>query len=159
MSEQTQAFDLSDDPKHPKYALTHFTVNEFFDFWPKLEKEMDLIPHTWRHWTKEYIQQAVANGAIQVWGIGPPPDAVMVFFTQIGTYPAVKVLSIVWAAGSFDEEMVPLMDATLTSFARQSNCTEIEVRGRHGWEPHLRGIGFKKEATVWTRPVTDVRIN
>jgi hypothetical protein len=139
--------------------MTQFTVDEFFEFWPKLEKILDRVPHTWRHWTKEYICTSVAIDRTQVWGIGPPPKAVLVLFTTICVHPAMKVLSIAWAAGTFEDEMLPLLDATLTGYARLNECQEIEIRGRMGWEPKLKAVGFERVASMWTRPVLSVKLN
>lgn len=144
---------------NPSFALTQFTVDEFTAFWPKLEEMLDLVPHTWRHWTKEYICSSAASNVIQVWGIGPPPNAVLVFFTQVSIYPVGRVLTLVWGAGSFDEEMLPLLLATMVNFAKMNNCTEIEMRGRRGWGPSLRSIGMKEEYVVWSIPVPDMRMN
>jgi hypothetical protein len=156
---KTQAHDLSESLVSPKYSLTQLTVEEFHQFWPGIESMLDKVPHTWRHWTKDYIVSAVEVGALQVWGIGPPPIAVLTFFTQVGVYPAMKVLHIVWAAGTFHREMLPLMDASLTNYARLNECSAIEIRGRRGWNPHLKAIGFRRESENWMRPVQNVRMN
>lgn len=159
MNKQTQAFDMSDSPKHPKYALTQFSPEEFLAFWPKLEKELDRIPHTWRHWTKDYLQQAVLNNVVQVWGIGPPPNAILILFTQVSIFPAMRVLNVSLALGSLEDDMLPLLDATFVNYARLNDCREVEVRGRMGWDPHLKGVGYKRTDMVWTREVSSVRIN
>jgi hypothetical protein len=95
--------------------MTQFTVDEFFSFWPQLEKMLDTVPHTWRQWTKEYIVASVEAGRIQVWGIGHPPRATLVFFTIVNIYPAMKILGVEWGAGTFEDDMLPLLDATLTN--------------------------------------------
>jgi hypothetical protein len=143
----------------PKYALTNFTPEEFQKFWPNLEDMLDKVPHTWRHWTKDYIFSSALNNTVQVWGIGPPPNAVLVFFTQIAMYPAQKVLCLVWAAGSFKPDMLPLMKATMMNYARLNSCNEIEIRGRRGWEPHFRAAGMTRDSVVWTCKVPNVRIH
>jgi len=147
--------------EHPAVpvAMTLFTPEEFFRFWPKLEKMLDQLPHTWRHWTKEYIQEAVGNNIVQCWGIGPPPDAVLVLMTQINVYPAMRVFNVVWAAGNFTAPMGPLLDATFTNYALAHGCSRIEVRGRDGWTPHLKTAGFRREASVWSKDIYSRSIN
>lgn len=159
MNKLAQAYDLSEAPHQPKFALTQFTAEEFFSFWPQLEEMLDYIPHTWRHWTKEYIQNAVGTRVIQMWGIGPPPNAVFVFFTQVNVFPSMRVLSLTWGAGSFDVGMIPLVHATMVNFAKLHTCEEIEVRGRDGWGPMLKPLGFKKDHSTWTLRVPDMRLN
>lgn len=96
---------------------------------------------------------------MQVWGVGPPPKATLIIFTMINIHPTMKVLALPWAAGRFEVGMEPLIDATLTGYARLNGCEEIEIRGREGWEMKLKSCGFKREAIVWTRPVPSVSLN
>lgn len=142
-----------------RHALTLFTADEFVRFWPDLEQTLDCVPHTWRYWTKEAIYDAIMNGRIQVWGVGEPPKATLILFTSIGIFPAMKVFSVMWAAGRFEDEMLPLLDATLTNYAALNECNEIEIRGRVGWEPKLKSIGFRREASMWSRPVKRHTLN
>jgi hypothetical protein len=158
MTSQT-AYDLSESPMTPKFALTQFTVDEVQAFWPELEKTLDKVPNTWRQWTKEYIWGSIEVGRIQVWGIGPPPRATLVFFTIVCVYPAMKVLSVEWGAGSFEDSMLPLLDAGLVSYAQLNGCAEIEVKGRLGWEPKWKSIGLERQYSVWTRRVPHNNMN
>jgi hypothetical protein len=153
------SYDASDAHAAPRYALTQFTVEEFFQFWEYLEAALDRVPHTWRHWTKEYICTSIANGTMQMWGVGRPPKATLIVMTMVNVYPTMRVLNIAWAVGAFEDDMLPLLDATFTDFARLNSCDEIEIRGRLGWESKLRGIGFTREAAVWTRSVPRVTLN
>jgi hypothetical protein len=153
------SYDLSDCPKSPRFALTQFTVDEVQGFWTELEVMLDQVPHTWRQWTKEYIWSAIETGRLQVWGIGPPPQAILVFFTTVSVYPAMKILSVDWGAGSFHDEMLPLLEAGLTSYAQLNDCAEIEVRGRLGWEPKWKSIGMERQYSVWTRRVPHNNMN
>jgi hypothetical protein len=153
------AYDVGVDHMPPKFALTQFTVDEVQEFWPQLEEMLDAVPHTWRQWTKEYIWRAVEGGRIQAWGIGPPPRAILIFFTTVAVYPAMKILSVEWGAGSFHDEMLPLLDAGLTSYAQLNGCAEVEVKGRLGWEPKWKSIGMERQYSVWTRKVPHNNMN
>lgn len=152
-----QSHDESGKHGARKYTMAQLTVDEFHGFWPQISSMMDKIPHTWTHWTKEYVQSAVEIGGLTAWCIGPPPDAILVFLTSIHLHPAQKVFCVEWAAGTFKKDMIPLIDATWTEFARIQDCTMVEVRGRIGWEPALKSVGFKREAVVWTRRMVDIR--
>jgi hypothetical protein len=154
------AYDLSGGGDElPKFALTQFTVEEFQKFWPQLEEMLDSVPHTWRYWTKDHIYQSVVNDMVQVWGVGPPPKATFVMMTTVNIYPSMKVLTAVWAAGMFDDGMIPLIDAAMTSYARLNNCGALEIRGRPGWDPKFRSVGFQREAMIWTRYLKDSKLN
>lgn len=156
---KTQSHDLSESLDAPKYSLAQLGVEEFYRFWPHISAMMDKIPHTWKYWTKEYVVAAVETNSLVVWCIGPPPDAIFVFFTQVAVYPVGRVLTVPWGAGTFREDMVPLLDGTLDQYAQMQDCFEMQVRGRDGWTKHFEPIGFKREATILSRPVAKVRIN
>lgn len=141
------------------FALTMFTFDEFEKFWPGIEDMLDKVPHTWKYWTKDYIRRAVENDMMQVWGIGPPPEAVLIFFTQVGVYPAARVLHVPWGAGHFDPEMLPTLEAALVNYAQLCECDTVEIRGRPGWDPYFKSVGMKREFSTWTYPVPNLRIN
>jgi len=154
------AYDVSEGlAVPPKYTMSLFTVEEFCRFWPQIEEMLDSVPHTWRHWTKDELYASAMSGKLQAWGIGPPHVVIMVFLTSIHVFPAMRVFSVLWAAGSFEDEMAPLLDATFDDYAKLNNCAEIEVRGRLGWKPHLKKAGYRHEADVWTRRVQCNRMN
>lgn len=153
-----QSHDVSDNLDAPKYSLAQLTVEEFHIFWPHMEREMDKIPHTWERWTKEYVQAAVEAGSLVVWALGPPPDAVLIFFTQVSLYPKGRILTVPLGFGSFSSDMIPLIDATLTKYAQIQECDVIEVRGRGGWEKHFTPYGFKRDYVTLSRRVPNIRM-
>lgn len=158
MSKQSTTREIQSGGAVP-WALTMFTFPEFEEFWPGIETMLDTVPHTWKNWSKEYILTAVAESRLQVWGIGPPPKAVFVFFTQVSIYPVTKILTVPWGAGSFEQAMLPTLEAALVHYARMNDCSSIEVRGRPGWDPHFKTIGMKREYVTWSLPVSNVRMN
>lgn len=159
MVRDTRSYMVDMDTKKAKFAVTHFTSEEFFGFWPEFERMLDSVPHTWKYWSKEYIQNAVSNQTMQVWGVGRPPLATCIFLTQIGIYPSFRSLTILWSGGAFDDEMVPLLEAAWTHYAQINDCSEVEIRGRDGWGPKLKPLGFKKQYSSWTRSVRNRSIN
>lgn len=143
----------------PRYSLALLTPEEFFNFWPGIEKMLDTVPHTWKHWTKDWIQSNVSHRQIQVWAIGPPPYATCIFFTQISIHPAFRSFVITWSAGRFDDEMIPLLETAWVDYAKNNDCEEIAITGRPGWGPKLKPLGFSKDYTTWTRRVPSMRMN
>lgn len=155
--ERLESFDLT--PSGSGLGVSQFTYSEFIEFWPKLEKMLDTVPHTWKHWTKESIYRTIELGEAQIWGAGPPLKAVLILMTTISTYPAMKVLNIVWAAGHMPPGMFPVLDATFVNFAQLNDCTAMEIRGRMGWGPHLKKLGFEQDAAIWSKPIQSMRMN
>lgn len=156
---KTTTYDLNPDLQSAKFALTQFTWEEFESFWPGIEEMLDAVPHTWKHWTKEYIRESMYKGTMQSWGIGPPPKAVLIFFTMIGVYPADRVLHVAWGAGHFDPAMIPTIEAALINYAQLSDCDTVEIRGRAGWAPHFKAAGMKKEYVAWSYNVPKRSLN
>jgi hypothetical protein len=151
--------EVSDGPLGPRFVMTQFTVEEFQQFWPRIEKMLDRVPHTWYKWTKEYIYEEIMTNRMQMWGMGPPPKAIFIFITQVGVWPTMKILTIVWAAGEFPKEMMPLLISTLMNFAQLNGCEQFEICGRPGWGPQLKAVGFKHVANVWTQNVASSSLN
>lgn len=153
------AYDVGGTGETARFIMAQFTPEEFTDFWPELERALDRIPHTWRHWTKEYICDCIMTHRMQIWGVGPPTQAELILFTTIHVLPAMKILVIPLALGKFDDEVLPLLDATFTNYAQLNGCGEIEIRGRAGWWPKLKQLGFTHESAVWVRPVSNCKLN
>lgn len=151
-----QGHDVSEG-EWPRYSIAMLEWEEFLRFWPGIEEMLDAVPHTWKHWTKEYILEGVAQNRIQVWGIGPPPKAIMCAFSTVNVYPAERVFVIDWCAGHFERGMIPLAEAVWMQYAKLNGCVAVEIRGRVGWDAVLRGTGFRREAMVWRRDVPDMR--
>lgn len=139
------------------YALTKFEGEDLLKFWPDVSRMMDKIPHTLGYLTKDEIEGALMAGNMGLWGMGPAPSAIFVFITAILFYPSKNVLTVGWGAGTFKKDMLPILDATLTNYARMFDCVAIEIHGRHGWTRALEKIGFKETRVVLARPVQDLR--
>lgn len=139
------------------YGLSMLEDELLEQFWPHVSDMMDKIPHTLGYLTKEEIYSCLVNKNMTLWGMGPIPSATFVFITAIHYYPSKNVLTIGWAAGTFKRDMIPILDAGLTNYAKAYNCTAMEIHGRKGWEKMFKGIGFTNTRTVLSRPVPDMR--
>lgn len=128
-------------------------------FWPGVSGMLDKIPHTLGHMTKEEIEFGVFNGTFQLWGVGPQPNAIFILMTAISHYPSERILVVMWGAGTFRKSMIPVLDATLTSYAKIQGCGGIEIHGRRGWMRVFADIGFKEEKVILSRPVTYERMH
>jgi len=159
MSNTSYDVNVKDHVVVPRYVMSLFTVEEFYQFWPQIEEMLDTVPHTWRHWTKDEIYSAVTAGKMQAWGIGPPQTVIMVLLTSVNVFPALRTLTVLWAAGTLEDEMLPLILATFADYAKLNSCSEVEIRGRPGWSPKLKPFGYRHDASIWTCPVPVARMN
>jgi hypothetical protein len=122
-------------------------------YWPMIWKQISAVPHTWTHWTEDYIHASCFDGTFQIWAAGTREKIELIIFTQIVYYPIGKVLQCVWAGGNNLEKLLPLLDATITKFAAMNGCKRGEVVGRAGWGKVLREFGFTEQSCVFSKPI------
>jgi hypothetical protein len=99
--------------------------------------------------TIEHVRLAIAARQAQLW---PCPDAALV--TELNDYPTgVRTLNY-WLAGG---NLNAIEDAhwAVEDFAEQNGCQAIEVRGRRGWAPVLKSLGFQAPAGTYFVKVLD----
>lgn len=136
-----------------------FSPEKFSRYWPMIEQELKTVHHIWDDiWTLESIFEATVHGRFQCWGAGDLDHLKVVCWTQIATYPNGNVLQIFLAIGNGIDELLPVLDASMESFARSTECKLIEVVGRKGWQGKLRSMGFVPWTTSVKREVTDTRV-
>lgn len=135
-------------------CIEQLSPDRFVLYWPAISAELDSIPHVWGdHWTKEMIHAMTMCGRFQCWACGTNDQVKVVLFTQIGEYPAGKILQSVLAFGTGIDEMIPDIEASLEAFAGHFGCQLMEVTGRPGWEPKLRKRGWRRSATTLSKRV------
>jgi hypothetical protein len=137
----------------PELEAGLFSEHEVDAYWPKIVELMEQVPHTWDHSTVESLQEAIAEGRMQIWGLASETRIEAVLFTQLVTYPAKKVMQVVWACGSGLIEALPEIEVKMECFARMQGCDEVQIIGREGWERIFKPYGFRKSSVTLTRPV------
>jgi hypothetical protein len=109
------------------------------DVWAKrceawLQAALDASPL--RTHTLEHVRLGIHHGTAQLW---PGPNSALV--TEMTTYPTgLKTLSIWLAGGNLDE----ILDTywAIEKFAEKQDCSAVEVKGRRGWAPVMKQLGF-----------------
>lgn len=143
-----------------KCVIELLTPEKFGFYWPGIEKQLDTIPHVWElWWTKDFIRDAVECGRFDCWTVGDSSAVRGVVFTQVAIYPANNVLQVLLAFGVGMLDAVEQLDAVISQYAVRRGCGAIEVAGRPGWGPALRGLGFRKVSTVLTKILERERIH
>ena len=116
---------------------------EFDKWWPNICEQMDTITHVWeRWWTKQSLYDAVVSGWSQCWGAVHEDTLEIIVFTSVVCYPAGRSLVTNLAFGNNIDDHIATIDATLEDFARTAECEWQEVRGRPGWKPRLKSLGY-----------------
>jgi hypothetical protein len=104
---------------------------------PLLEKALD------ETYTIEDIYKGLLNDRMQLfisWNDNKVESAVV---TEIAQYPQSKVLRYFLAGGTNLENWLERIQQVIEKFAKQENCTHLEVAGRKGWVRKLKGFRVK----------------
>lgn len=140
-------------------AIARLRGDLFDKWWPQITEQLDTIPHTWeRWWTKESMYHAIQQGWSQCWAACKNESIELVVITSILEYPSNnKILVTNLTFGRNLDEHIHLVEATLENFAREMECMGHEVRGRRGWEPRLKRLGFEFQQIVMYKPIESRR--
>ena len=130
-------------------------------FWPAITTALNSLPQLLLNDTPESFYKKAMETRVQVWIVGKPPKPEMVIFTQVAIHPKRRVLEVTCCFGDVGttESVGPAVDAALDEFAREQDCSSIEIFGRPGWVRVLAPWGFSLESVVLSRPVTDRSMN
>lgn len=118
-------------------------------YWPNIQEQLELIPHTWeKWWTIDSLQYQAFSGNMQVWAVGTPNTVHLVVFTRIACYPVGLLLQCFLAFGNNLRRSLPILVASLQKYAMDNGCYRAEVYGRSGWVKTLEKFGFEFENVV-----------
>ena len=104
---------------------------------PLLEKALD------ETYSIEDILYGLSNNRMQLfisWNNNKVESAVV---TEIAQYPQSKVLRYFLAGGNNLDNWLERIQEIIEKFAKQQNCTHLEVAGRKGWVRKLKGYKIK----------------
>jgi hypothetical protein len=86
--------------------------------------------------TLEHVKLGLRDGTAQLW-----PGYSSALVTEMTTYPtSLKTLGIWLAGGNLDEILETYW--AIEEFAEMQDCSAIEVKGRRGWAPVMKQLGF-----------------
>tara|TARA_Y100001951_G_C11292491_1_gene273200 strand:+ start:2113 stop:2514 length:402 start_codon:yes stop_codon:yes gene_type:complete len=104
---------------------------------PLLEKALD------ETYSIKDILYGLSNNRMQLfisWNNNKVESAVV---TEIAQYPQSKVLRYFLAGGNNLDNWLERIQEIIEKFAKQQNCTHLEVAGRKGWVRKLKGYKIK----------------
>jgi hypothetical protein len=123
------------------------------DVWAKrcegwLQEALDASPV--RTHTLDHVRFALNQKMAQIW-----PGYNSAIVTEMINHPTgVRTLNIWLAGGDLDEIME--LYWRIEEFAERNNCVAIEVKGRRGWAPVMKQLGFGPAAgTYFVKDLTD----
>ena len=104
---------------------------------PLLEKALD------ETYTIKDILYGLSNDTMQLfisWNNNKVESAVV---TEIANYPNAKILRYFLAGGTNLNNWLERIQEKIEKFAKQNECTHLEVAGRKGWVRKLKGYQMK----------------
>ena len=104
---------------------------------PLLEKALD------ETYTIKDILYGLSNDTMQLfisWNNNKVESAVV---TEIANYPNAKILRYFLAGGTNLNNWLERIQEKIEKFAKQNECTHLEVTGRKGWVRKLKGYQMK----------------
>lgn len=90
------------------------------------------VPHLRGTHTVEDLKQAIVDGEVQLWR---GRDSILI--TEVSVYPRMRVCRIVLAVGDM-AELVDEVEPTVCAWARENQCSRVEITGRRGWQRVLQ---------------------
>ena len=129
--------------------------DQFACYWSQIESCLDNTDFS--HWyTKDWLQEAVREGLVQVWVLS---DGIvrLVVFSQMVYYPGGTTFQIFWGYGVELDRFLTERHETMDILAKAMKAERIEIVGRKGWIRKMARYGFEKEAYIISRPVDKKR--
>jgi len=117
---------------------------------PLLEKALD------ETYTIKDILYGLSNDTMQLfisWNNNKIESAVV---TEIAQYPQAKVLRYFLAGGTNLENWLERIQEKIEKFAKQNECTHLEVAGRKGWVRKLKG--YQMKAIILSKEIKWVKV-
>lgn len=92
--------------------------------------------------------------ALGLWVVLDGDEPVAAITTRIVEYPECRALAMDWIGGSRMDEWLPMVQKTLSRYALDHQCTQLEGYGRKGWERPLRKLGWSPDLTIYRMDLT-----
>lgn len=131
------------------------------DVWDYLVQLLEEEPELWnRAHTTESIRAHIVAGQITLWFVVKSGYIYMAFFTTVMRYPVMSTLDVVWASGKDLKKYLGIGLLGLEDYAKRRGCAEINVdAAREGWGRPLAPFGYKRTRSVFTKVLSNERLN
>lgn len=106
---------------------------------PFLQAALDAEPIVTHH--LEDVREAIADDRAQLW---VTQNSAIV--TEIKDYPSGVRIMHYWLSGGNLGEIIALLPV-IEDYGRLAGCVGIDVRGRRGWQPIVKHLGYRAVGT------------
>lgn len=129
--------------------------------WNYLKGLLEKDPELWNtaH-TLDSIRLHIETGQITLWFVVKNGYIYMAFFTTITAFPVCNILDVVWASGKSLEKYIGIGLLGLEDFAKRHGCSHIFISAyRRGWEKPLAPFGYTRTQTIFSKALSNERLN
>lgn len=120
--------------------------------WPVIERQVArALPYALPTHTTDDYRDALKAGEFHLMTAGPSPERPeIVVIVEFQTYPRVRILHVMLAAGVNMNRYRHALVAQLDKMAKLNQCTFVTASGRAGW---IRAAGFEPVGQYMARSV------
>lgn len=124
------------------------------EVWPVasqfIQKALDAAPGIYR---VVDVLDAIINERETLWGVFEEDELIAVFTTLINEYPLCRRLMLHHVGGAQIDDWVAEGVDILKSYAKDTNCTGIDTKGRKGWIRHAKELGWSTDAAFYSMEI------
>lgn len=138
----------------PPFALTG-------GIWEYVVNLLEKDPELWNQsHTLDSLRLALETGQLTLWFVVKNGYIYMAFLTTIQIYPVCSMLEVVWASGKDLTSYLGIGLLGLEDHAHRHGCAGVNVAAfREGWGKPLLPFGYKRTQTVFTKMLSNERLN
>jgi hypothetical protein len=124
------------------------------EVWPlasvHIQRALDAAPGVYR---VVDVLDAIINERETLWGVFDEDELIAVFTTMINEYPLCRRLMLHHVGGAQIDDWVKEGVEILKSYAKDTNCTGIDTKGRKGWIRHAKELGWSTDAAFYSMEI------
>lgn len=96
------------------------------------------------------VYTGILNDVYVLWLVLDDEQVIAAATSRIEAYPGgQKGLAVDWLGGSRMTEWLPLVQKTMSEYAKSNGCTHLEAFGRKAWARWLGKYGWKPEYVAY----------
>tara|TARA_R100001463_G_scaffold89233_1_gene143965 strand:+ start:1289 stop:1744 length:456 start_codon:yes stop_codon:yes gene_type:complete len=136
--------------KNLEFRSVRLSPNEVLKFWPEFEADIEkALAHSVNELTAFDLCKAALDGKIYIWlTLDKNNKIVCTTTTRFLNYPSHKSLQIITCTGRNQKwEEFFEQHSAVEDFARQNDCSSIQIWGRKGWQRQLKKLTSNKDTS------------
>jgi hypothetical protein len=129
--------------------------------WDYVVELLEKDPELWNHaHTTDSLRLMLETGQITLWFVVKNGTIYMAFFTTFQDYPVCRMMEVVWASGKDLVKYLGIGLLGLEDHAKRNGCAGVNIAAyREGWSKPLLPFGYRRTQTIFTKMLSNERLN